>query len=204
MKPLTIILVTHNRLEYTKRTLKSLYDTVPFAKLIVVDNDSGEPGMKDYLLRLLEKELPFTNMKIHCLTKNVGWGEAVNEGLALHHDDEMILISNNDVVYKTGWYDTCLDLYDNYANIGILGVWRHTAHGIREDFGDMLVMDNVPAVGWLMRDWIIEKVGDFPVHGPCATKGGNGEDTAYVHRTLDAGYLVCVPKKDVAIHIDGY
>ena len=46
-------------------------------------------------------------------------------------------------------------------------------------------------------------------HGPCDTKGGNGEDTEYVMRMKDKGYLVGVPKialneETLAHHIDGF
>ena len=51
---------------------------------------------------------------------------------------------------------------------------------------------------------VMEVVGMLPEHGPCATKGGNGEDTGYVIRMKNAGYLTGAMPKDVATHIDGY
>jgi hypothetical protein len=56
----------------------------------------------------------------------------------------------------------------------------------------------------MMPKKAMEKVGMLPEHGVCLTKGGNGEDTSYVNRMKEAGFLVGVPTKDLAFHIDGY
>ena len=52
---LLIVLITHDRLAYTKRTLRDLWDTiqVPY-HLIVVDNASTD-GTQEYLSGLLER-----------------------------------------------------------------------------------------------------------------------------------------------------
>lgn len=200
MPPLTVIVVTHNRLEYTKRTIASIINTVPDCKLIIYDNystdetygwfRSGE-GRKNRADEMILSD------------NNGGWGSAVNDALRFAKT-EYILLSNNDVEYKPDWYETCLKLYDKYPKIGVLGVWKHKAHGVRQDLGDMLIKDDMPGVGWLMKKSIMDIIGPIAEHGPCATKGGNGEDTDYCLRTIMNGYWVCSPKEDVACHIDGY
>lgn len=207
---LTVILVAHNRLEYTKRTIESLIKTVPNAHFIFVDNDSTD-GTKEYIRDLVSiPELAGISYAIE-IPENVGWGKAVNlalegasEGIAFDISTEYVLISNNDVGYSEGWLDTCIGLNEKYPQIGILGVWKHVAHGILEDKGDLIVKDQMPAVGWLMKKENLEKIGAFPEHGPCATKGGNGEDTFYCDTARSKGFLVCGPKNDVADHFDGY
>lgn len=203
MQPITVIIITHNRVEYTKRTINSLLRTVPYANFIVYDNDSDEGyfglGMFEYL-NSLDKE----KFRVIFSTNNDGWGSAVNFALTCTIDTEMILISNNDVEYKDGWFEKLLDLYEKYPQIGIMGVWKHQAHGVHKDYGDMEERDDMPAVGWLMKKSIIDDIGNFPERGPCATKGGNGEDSHYVNMAKQKGYLICAPKEDVAIHIDGY
>jgi len=199
-----VIMVTHNRLEYTAKTLESLIKTVPLANIYVMDNDSSEE-MKDFLKN-------YTSMssitRVHLLPKNQGWGSAVNRGLELVEQyfgglRDYVLVSNNDVEYFDGWLDTCIGLYEKYPQIGILGVWKHNAHGVLEDKGDLIIKDQMPAVGWLLKPENIKKIGAFPEHGPCATKGGNGEDVEYCIRCAQQGLLVCGPKDDVADHFDG-
>jgi glycosyltransferase involved in cell wall biosynthesis len=203
---LIVIVITHNRLEYTKRTIDSLLRTVPKANFVIFDNASTEEGFKEYLENL------YINNKFQFIVggfyENMGWGKAVNEALkeALRgaDKDDLILLSNNDVEYFDGWFEQCTALYEKYPQIGILGVWKHTAHGIIEDKGDLIVKDQMPAVGWLMQQDKLKQIGTFPEHGPCDTKGGNGEDVTYCIMAAQKGFLVAAPKEDVANHIDGY
>lgn len=202
MEPLTIIIITHNRLEYTKRTIDSLLTTSPKGtRFLVWDNKSDEPGMRQYLSNFAIDN-PHDAYIVLC-SDNLGWGEAVNRML-LEVKTEYVLISNNDVIYKPNWYETLLELYAKYPNIGILGTWRHTSHGIREDRGDLLVLDDCPAVGWLLKMSVIKEIGDFATKGPCSTKGGNGEDTNYTMRAHDKRFLVACSKPDTSLHLDGY
>lgn len=206
MKKLTVIVTVFNRLDYTKRTLDSLFATCPSnTQYIIVDNNSEGEQMREYLGGLED----LNKHSIHRLNQNLGWGGAVNFGLEIAAakgcmNDGYILVSNNDVVYGPGWYEKLCFLYDKYPKIGILGAWKHTAHGVLEDRFDMVVKDQMPAVGWLLTTENIKLIGKFPEKGPCATKGGNGEDVEYCIRCAQAGLLVCGPKDDVADHIDGY
>ena len=200
MSPLTIILITHNRLEYTKRTIESLKRTVPHARLCVWVNGTDQV-LKDYVHSVVRDE-----DVIEC-DENIGWGKAVNEAMSPMCFDpktEYVLLSNNDVEYYDGWYEKCLALYEKYTKIGVLGVWRHTAHGVRQDLGDMMIKDDMPAVGWLMKRSVMNDIGPVAEHGPCPTKGGNGEDSNYTQRAIEKGYWVCGPNPDVANHLDGY
>lgn len=194
---LSVLMVTFNRREYTRRTLKSLQENGvnPSRDGVIVDNSSTEIGMKKMLETWVHKV-------IHNPT-NVGWGAAVNIGLPWC-DGEYILFSNNDVEYQPHWYIRSMELFAKYPKIGILGLWKHTAHSVVQDLGDFLIKDDMPAVAWLMPRHVVEEIGAFPEKGPCLTKGGNGEDSHYVHRVQAAGYWVGGPKEDFAIHIDGY
>ena len=201
-KNLHIIIITHNRLDYPKRTLESLLKTVPLASFVVYDNASTDAtrGYLDYMARI------HSNINFCVDIKNLGWGAAVNFVMRAYPvlDKDYLLISNNDVEYHDRWYEKCLELYIKYPKIGILGVWQHTAHGIREDFGDLVVKDTTPAVGWLLKPNIVKEIGAFPENGPCYTKGGNGEDVGYTIMAQNKGYWVVNPKNDVANHITGY
>jgi hypothetical protein len=177
--------------------------TVPHARICVFHNgDNGE--VLSYLKTNFPDniESPQESHIIHSNT-NVGWGKAINLAMdILKPDTEYILLSNDDVEYGSGWFEKCLALYDKYPKIGILGVWKHKAHGVKQDLGDMLVKDDMPAVGWLLKKSTMDIIGPLGEHGPCLTKGGNGEDTNYAMRAIEKGYWVCGPKDDVAQHID--
>jgi hypothetical protein len=114
--------------------------------------------------------------------------------------------------YKRDFHKRMFEVFDRQPGIGLLGAWRHTAHGlfkggVRNHW--FTEMDDVPGVGWMMPKAAMEKVGMFPEHGPCLTKGGNGEDSAYVVWMREKGFLVGLPTEAVdsdvlAKHIDGY
>lgn len=203
MKTFDIILTTFNRVEYTRRTVGSLIKSGALEKcqrFIVVDNGSTEEGMESFLNSLMQ----FQKVFIIRRSKNDGWGSAVNDALGLSRA-EYVFISNNDVEYTPDFMERMFSVYEKNPGIGILGVWRHTAHGFTGYQGnDFLDMTDVPAVGWLIPKDALEKVGMFPEKGPCLTKGGNGEDSDMVQRMKAVGFLVGVPTEDVAIHIDGY
>lgn len=200
-----IIVTTFNRLDYTKRTIGSLFESGVVdvcERIIIVDNHSTEDGMEAFLTNLSHYKKVFIIRR----PTNDGWGMAVNDALGLSRA-EFVFLSNNDVEYQPDFWIPLFDAWKVHQNIGIVGAWRHTAHGlysggIRDSF--FTEMDNVPAVGWLMPKKAMEVVGMLPEHGPCATKGGNGEDTGYVNRMRAAGFLIGVTPKDVAWHIDGY
>lgn len=202
MNLLTVIVVTHNRLDYTRRTIESLLRTTPIGtKFLIFDNHSDETGMREYLSSFAIDNPHDAYIVLG--DRNLGWGAAVNIMLKEVKTD-LVLISNNDVVYEDDWYEKLLDLYEKYPQVGIMAVWKHTAHGVKQDLGDLIVKDQMPAVGWLMKMNFINTLAGFPEHGPCSTKGGNGEDVAMCIRTEEFGFLVAAPKEDVAYHIDGY
>lgn len=206
MPSFDIILTTFNRVAYTKRTVASILSSGAFAscqRFIIVDNHSLEEGMKEFLDDMAAYQKVFIIRR----PTNDGWATAVNDALGMSRA-EYILLSNNDVEYQPGFMERMFDVIakaDINAPIGLLGVWRHTSHsetGLKNN--GFTEMTDVPAVGWLLWKQAMEKVGMIPEHGPCLTKGGNGEDSKYVQMMKAAGFLVGVPSEDVATHIDGY
>jgi len=198
-----IILVTFNRVDYTKRTVASLISSGAYAgcqRFIIVDNHSLEEGMTEFLDNMAKYEKMFIVRR----PTNDGWGMAVNDALGMSRA-EYIFLSNNDVEYSPGFMERLFEIFKAHTEIGILGVWRHTSHNFMANvWADFREMDNVPAIGWLLPKKAMEVVGMLPEKGACLTRGGNGEDTEYVLRMKAAGYLVGVPAQDLAVHIDGY
>jgi GT2 family glycosyltransferase len=174
--------------------------------LLSTSDDNQE--MYDWL-QIFEKADP-SHRKLIFLPENRGWANAVNAGLRFifsppgDYMRNYILLSNNDVEYHPGWYEKALSLYERYPKIGIFAVWKHTAHGVKEDLGDLIIKDQMPAVGWLMKKEVLEDLGDLTENGACDTKGGNGEDVDYCIKAGQKGYWIAAPKEDIAVHIDGY
>jgi GT2 family glycosyltransferase len=207
-----IILVSWERLDYLKRTIASLITSGAWndaERVIIVDNGSLDHEVAVFLTQIKRMNNAFIVMR----PRNEGWGKAVNDALGLSRAP-YLFICNNDVDFNVvDFHKKMLDIFAQHRGefdaekIGILGVWRHTAHGeVKDGYNrnGFIEMDNVPAVGWMMPKSAMEKVGMLPEKGPCFTKGGNGEDTEYVGRMKQYGYLTGVPKTDLATHIDGY
>ena len=81
---LLICLITYNRLDYTKRTLRSLWATieVPYY-LIIVDNASTD-GTQEYLGSLVERnradQVIFNDENYYPgKAANIGWSEGLKE-----------------------------------------------------------------------------------------------------------------------------
>lgn len=206
MSSFDIILTSFNRLDYLKRTVSSLLQSGAIQdcnQFIIVDNHSIEPGVREFL------EESLTQLKktfIILRPQNDGWARANNDALGISRG-EYVFLTNNDVEYTLNFHKKMFEIFEAQPNIGILGVWRHMNHGFIPggvSTPHFREMDNVPAVGWMLKKSTIEKVGMLWENGPCETKGGNGEDTAYVGRVREAGFLVGVPGEDIATHLDGY
>ncbi len=215
-----IIVTVWNRVGYTKRTIASLIDSGAIQgceRLIIVDNCSTEEGMAEFLQDAYAN-LVGVSGKVFILrrAKNDGWAAAINDAVNLSRS-EYVLICNNDVEFVPDVMTKAFDIVykteaiehdrEPVCDISILGLWRHTAHGdqangVKTD--SFVETDNSPAVAWLCWKPAMIAVGMFKENGPSMTKGGNGEDTDYVMRMKQAGYLVGSPIPDLATHIDGY
>ena len=200
-----IILISWNRLDYLKRTMGSLINSGAVKdcqRLIIVDNGSTEEGVREFIEDMRRDFGAFVVFRPH----NNGWGSAVNDALGLSRAP-FLLLANNDVEFNPGFHTQMLAVLQKYPSIGLLGAWRHTSHGFVANGthnADFREMDDIPAVAWMLPKSAMQQVGMLPEHGPCFTKGGNGEDSKYVQKIKAAGLLTGVTATDVARHMDGY
>ena len=119
---LLIVLVTYNRLAYTKRTLRSLWDTieVPYY-LLIIDNNSDD-GTQEYLGNLVER-----NRADHVIfntenyypgkATNIGWTEGLEEFEATH-----LMRLDNDMELDKGWDWAAEDYFKKIPELGQLGL----------------------------------------------------------------------------------
>lgn len=120
---LLICLITYNRLDYTKRTLRSLWATieVPYY-LIIVDNASTD-GTQEYLGSLVERnradEVLFNTENYYPgKAANIGWAEGLKE----YPDATHLMRLDNDMHFEKGWDYTAASYFEAIAGLGQLGL----------------------------------------------------------------------------------
>lgn len=120
---LLIALITYNRLAYTKRTLRALWDTieVPYY-LIIVDNFSSD-GTQDYLANLVERnradQIIFNDENLYPgRATNIGW----EEGLKEYPDATHLMRLDNDMHLERGWDFAAEDYFKKIPELGQLGL----------------------------------------------------------------------------------
>lgn len=120
---LLIVLITFNRLEYTKMTLRSLWKTieVPYY-LVAVDNNSSD-GTQEYLETLQKRgriDMLVLNPKNYYPGKacNIGW----EAGLALYPQATHLMRLDNDMHFERGWDAKAEEYFQKIDRLGQLGL----------------------------------------------------------------------------------
>ena len=121
MKLLTCV-VTHNRLDYTKRTLESYFDTVGHsAYLVVVDNlstDGTREWLKENVAPRLHADVVLNNRNLFPgAATNLGW----HRGLKKFNAD-LLHRSDNDIEYLPGWREAVGKAFASIPTLGQLGL----------------------------------------------------------------------------------
>jgi GT2 family glycosyltransferase len=208
MKPLFVIMVTYKRFEMFKQTVESLLPTLPKdSRLLVIDNDPEPTTNFNDIYRYCMDDNDSVQFEYLPLEENRGWGAAMNEALNYFpgwKDYEYVLESNNDVIYEPGWFEKSTAMMHTHPDVGILALWKHTAHGEISRDESLIFKDQMPATAWLFRSRDLAKFLPFPENGPTKMRGGIGEDVAFVNSVVSMGYRIAAPVDDLAHHQDGY
>jgi glycosyltransferase involved in cell wall biosynthesis len=120
---LLIALITHNRLDYTKKTLRYLYDTieVPYY-LIIVDNASTD-STQDHLESLRKRKRAD---RVILNRENEYPGAATNTGWRLglidYPEATHLMRLDNDMELRTGWDTTAESYFKAIPELGQLGL----------------------------------------------------------------------------------
>lgn len=119
---LLVCLITYNRLEYTKRTIRSFRDTVQLPYYFVaVDNNSND-GTKEYLKSLENRGLinkSILNPDNYYPGKacNIGWTEGLKDYDATH-----LVRLDNDMEFEKGWDLKAQEYFEGIDRLGQLGL----------------------------------------------------------------------------------
>lgn len=197
----SIIVITRNRLGYTKLTLDSIFKKTVYYpyELIVVDNNSTD-GTIDYL-----KDLENRGMidKLILLDKNYGAGYAMNQGIKVA-SGKYYIRSDNDMVYNLGWLTALIKalvkIPHSLLQVAVFG--QLVEDGTRAEFSvtneiDGIIIREIDIGGCNMaftRE-VYQKLGPFP-HLMCT------EDGIYCTRARQKGYIVGQIDDGTATHID--
>ncbi|OPY11330.1 MAG: SPBc2 prophage-derived glycosyltransferase SunS [Syntrophus sp. PtaB.Bin001] len=124
-KMTSIIILTNNRLDQTKKCLKSIHKHTPEPhEVIFVDNGSTDGTVKWLQGQLKENK----NYRLIENKENVGVAKGLNQGIALSKG-EFILIMHNDVLVSDGWLSGMLDCMSHAPLAGIVGPMTNNISG---------------------------------------------------------------------------
>lgn len=212
----TIIVLTYNQLDCTRRCLESIeeHTTIPY-KLVIVDNASVDDTPS--WLRWWAKDRPHVRVLLN--KENLGFAAGNNLVLASAETPFSVLL-NNDTVVTEGWLKRMLSVFERHPEAGLVGPRSNEVSGpqkVGQAKYKTLTEMHVFAQAWaLVR---AEKVHSATrIVGFCfaikadvlKTLGalderfgrGNFEDDDYCLRAQLAGFQVYIAD-DVFVHHEG-
>jgi GT2 family glycosyltransferase/glycosyltransferase involved in cell wall biosynthesis len=206
----SIILITFNQWNYTKKCLDSIrkYSKVHY-EIIVVDNNSADKTIKN-----IEKNYP--EIRLIKNVYNLGFPKAANQGLTAAYG-EYVLLLNNDTEVTNGWLERMVEIAESNHKFGIIGPMSNAVSGVQIDkdakynsINEMRIyaktvstknsgiVEEFPRVAFLctlIKKELIDKIGGLDER----FSPGNFEDDDFCLRAQLAGYKTIIAK-DVFIH----
>lgn len=208
----SIVIVTHNALDFTRRCLDSVRSNTdePY-ELIVVDNASTD-GTVAYLQEQ-------GDIRLIANADNRGFPAAVNQGIEAAQGEQILLL-NGDVLVTTGWLRRQLEALAEDPSIGLVGPATNCTAGVQrvdcgydhlcelEDFawnwaksraGQRIETQQLTGFCLLLRRQAAETIGPFD------ERFGLGlyEDVDYSLRAIQAGFRLVVAY-DAYVHHFGH
>jgi glycosyltransferase involved in cell wall biosynthesis len=115
------LVVSHNRPNLLEKTLESLRATTKELRdfeIIVYDNASDAPT-QEYLLKAVQNG--FINRVIFDRVNRYP-GYAYNRAMELFTEPKYLVFSDNDIVYKEGWLDHAIKIFEDMPEMGMIGL----------------------------------------------------------------------------------
>ena len=125
----SIIIVTHDRLEYTKKCLKRLRRHTPeLHEIIFVDNASTDGTVK-WLQSQIKEDKNCRLIENH--NEDVGLARGRNQGINMSRG-EFIVLLDNDASVSDGWLSALRDCWKYAPAAGIIGPMTNSAAGLQQ------------------------------------------------------------------------
>lgn len=120
---LLIVLITYNRLEYTKRTLRELWDTIELPYYLVIVDNNSDDGTREYLEKLVprhraDKVILNPDNYYPGKATNIGW----EEGLKFFPEATHLMRLDNDMHLEKDWDITAESYFKAIPELGQLGL----------------------------------------------------------------------------------
>lgn len=120
---LLIVLITYNRLEYTKRTVRSLQATIEVPYYLVAVDNSSTDGTQSWLESARERnklDMVVLNPANYYPGKatNIGW----EAGLELYPQATHLMRLDNDMHFERGWDAYAAEYFETIDRLGQLGL----------------------------------------------------------------------------------
>ncbi|MCF6154445.1 MAG: glycosyltransferase [Candidatus Brocadia sp.] len=212
-KLVSIIILTWNALEYTKKCINSIRNHTNYPhEIIFVDNASTD-GTIEYLQKLIKEN---QNYKLIRNSINKGFAAGNNEGVAIT-SGEYVMLLNNDVLVSDGWLEGLVVSLERDERIGMVGPITNSISGrqmVREIpytdengfhvfaqevrntyYGRLTPRYRIAGFAVLMRKALYEEVGGLDK----SFGTGNYEDDDLCLKVCEKGYAIMVDES-VFIH----
>ena len=120
---LLCVLITYNRLSYTKRTLRAFWDTISYPYYLVVVDNASTDGTVDYLQKLkkrgkIDKLILNPDNYYPGAAANMGWQYGLEEYPTATH----LMRLDNDMHLEKGWDSAALDYFRKIPSMGQIGI----------------------------------------------------------------------------------
>ncbi|MCH9724540.1 MAG: glycosyltransferase [Planctomycetes bacterium] len=209
----SIIVLTYNNLEFTRKCLKSLmeFTNYPNWELVIVDNASSDDSPE--FLQTFAKQ--YDNVKVILNKENVGFSAGNNIGIE-NSTGEFLVLLNNDTVVTRGWLWDLIRYFLKEKSLGLLGpvtnnigneakisieyanmeeMARESRKYTSEHSRELFYVNTVAFFCAVIRRQVIEEIGLLDEVFGC----GFFEDDDYCIRARNAGFKVAIAD-DVYIH----
>jgi len=118
-----ICLITYNRLAYTKKTLRALWDTIEVPYYLIICDNNSDDGTQKYLNTLVKRnraDKVILNPDNYYPGKatNIGW----EEGLKDYPEATHLMRLDNDMSLLRGWDVAAADYFKKIPELGQLGL----------------------------------------------------------------------------------
>lgn len=197
---LSVITLTLNKLEYTKKFIKSLQKYTKDFELIIVDNGSTD-GTVEYL-----ETLDF--IKLIKNSENKGFSAGNNQGIAIA-EGEYIGFLNNDILLYPNWFEECEKVFnkekaafvsprevnphfDNINESNYINYFKN----LRYKFDYQKSFDECVFSCVITKKNVLDNLGTFDERFFPAFF----EDNDFKHRAIESGFDVFVSNKVCFFH----
>lgn len=215
----SIIIINYKTAKITADCLQSLLKLAPptLKEIILIDNASSDGGLELLSTEFKDKIIIIAN------DKNLGFAAANNQG-SLKASGDLLLFLNSDTIINENIFDSCVNIFKNHPEIGIISPLLKTESGdIQENYyGDFPVLSKLifknrfktgtkqeSATSYFISDWVSGCA--LIIRRELFEKLGGWDDNFFLYfedvdickRAQEYNYQTAVSQQTSLIHLGG-